>query len=584
MPKMGGDQDALSGHIQDRTADSSEISNTHLTSTQRGNMPEARVYQNTLSGEKQSNTADMSERTEFPTSSEDQVLTHNLQKAHAVLGYGDEDKVTQKKSPKSNREKKSLRNFFHRKGSKEPTTPPSSPSSSSSKTTGARIISAPTLIDASPNAKAQMNAARSLVFNPVGSPSSSGKTTGGRIISAPTLIDASPNAKAQLNSARSLVDNPVGNPVGAKNVVNYSRPITLRSSSDASNLSPVARGRSEPTFHDSNVFLGQSTSSKGLTDKSQNTTADSNTTIANASALNADQAADQHDAEEHGDGSDRDSFNPSDYSGDENSVQQAVGVPIVFRGKAKLVDIRPQRRNQPATPTHRPGLGTGIASGTLGLTDQEAEALGAQDADRYLANAMTTHDRPTNTTANDPFIDPAYRSLLAKPANEIAAKEMARLKAVREHRSMGGGLMERMNALLAKNDAKPEGESTGVAVVGPRTNKKETKKGKEPAEGREEVVSRVQADVERGLREERKIHEAIKAKMEGKAAALGGVYGAGIPRIDYGPPSLSTALGGNAPTDEERAHARALTARLAAGRRLQDTGDNTTARGQFEGC
>ncbi len=242
-------------------------------------------------------------------------------------------------------------------------------------------------------------------------------------------------------------------------------------------------------------------------------------------------------------------------------------------------------------------MGSVIAPGATQLTDHDAEVLGAQDADRYIAHAMASRARHAATNTDDPFIDPAFQNLLAKPANEIAAKEMARIKAAREAANMDGGLMERMNALLAKSDTKPGVQNVGETITGPRTNtgesllskmralKKKSKKGKEQ-DSEEEVVRKVEAEKERGLREEREIHAKIKAQLAAKDAANGGVRGAGIPRIDYGSPNLHTALGGCGPTDEERAHANALANRLAAGLtggRVQNKQDNTTARGQFEG-
>lgn len=325
----------------------------------------------------------------------------------------------------------------------------------------------------------------------------------------------------------------------------------------------------------------------------------------NASAVRGHQAADERGdipetsaTEKNPDASDSDSFNPSDYSGDENSVQQAVAMPIIFRGKAKLVDVRPPRGTNTAASGNRSGVGLAIAPGTAQITDHDAEALGAQDADRYCRNAMTSQTRPTTITTDDPFIDPAYQKLLAKPANEIAAKEMARIKAAREAENMGGGLMDRMNALLARSNAKPAVKSTGDATTGPRTTTSESllskmralakkpKKGKEQEDSEEEVVRKVKAEKERGLREEKEINAMIKAKLATKDAANGGVRGAGIPRIDYGPPNPRTALGGSGPTDEERAHARTLADRRAAGLatgHIPNHKDNTTARGQFEG-
>ena len=324
-----------------------------------------------------------------------------------------------------------------------------------------------------------------------------------------------------------------------------------------------------------------------------------------ASAVRGNQGAVKHGAipetlatEKNPDASDSDSFNPSDYSGDENSVHQAVSMPIVYRGRAKLVDVRPPRGINAAAPRYRPGVPIAQAPVTASLSDDDdAEMLGAQDAERYYNNAMPAETSPTADT-DDPFIDPAYRKLLAKPANDISAKEMARLKDARKAGNMGGGLTEKMTALLPKNDAKPMVENTGDATTGTRSNTggslmskmrvfgKKSKKGKEQEDSEEEVVSKVETAQELGLRQEKEIHERIKASLAAKDAANGGVRGAGFPRIDYGPPSLRTALGGSSPTDEDRAHARTLETRRAAGPnpgRAQNDGDNTTARGQFEG-
>ncbi|CAF9942256.1 MAG: hypothetical protein ALECFALPRED_009636 [Alectoria fallacina] len=569
MPKTEENQDAHYDHDQDHAAENSHNSDTCLTPTHRGNMPQSRGNQKAFSEGEQSNTAEIDRSSETPTSSEDHVLKHKTSgfpKADAVLGYGEEDKFTPEKSmtnlvtsPKASHEKKSLRSLFHRKASKESST----------------------------------------------TPSSSGKIAGRMTISAPTLVDASPNAKVLLSTAASLVD---ASP-DAKNVVNYSRPIAPHSSSDVSNGSPVVRGRSSSALHSSDPFSGPSTSPEGLTAKSGIIPVGLNTSSIHdhrdASAIRGNEAADEHDAvpktlatEKDPDSSDRDSFNPSDYSGDENSVQQAVAVPIIYSGKAKLVNVRPPRGTNAASSGNQSGTGIAVAPGTSNLTNYDAEALGAQDADRYYANAMISQTRPTTTNKDDPFIDPPFQNLLAKPANEIAAKEMARIKAAREAGNMGGGLMDRMSALLAKSDAKLGVGSTRNITAGPRTNTgdsllskmralgKKPKKGKEQEESEEEVVRKVEADKKRGLREEREINAIIKAKLAAKDAANGGVRGAGIPRIDYGPPSLRTALGGCGLTDEERAHASALANRRTAGPtggRVQNNDDNSTPRGQFEG-
>lgn len=322
-----------------------------------------------------------------------------------------------------------------------------------------------------------------------------------------------------------------------------------------------------------------------------------------ASAVRGNQAAEEHGAiakatEKNLDDSDSDPFNPSDYSGDENSVRQAVALPIVFRGKGKLVNVRPPHGTNTAAPGNGSGVRIATARATAPLTDHDAMILGAQDADRYYANAMNSQTRRTTTNTDHPSIDPAYRKLLAEPANEIAAKEMARIKAAREAEKMGGSLMEGMNALRAESDVKPGAENTGYTPIDPRTDTgeslrskmralKKSKQGREQEDSEEEVVRTVEAEKEKALCEEKKIHAIIKAKLAAKDAANEGVRGAGIPRIDYGEPSLRTALGACKPTDEERAHATALENRRAAsltqGRVQKKDGDNTTARGQFEG-
>ena len=241
---------------------------------------------------------------------------------------------------------------------------------------------------------------------------------------------------------------------------------------------------------------------------------------------------------------------------------------VVFSGKAKLVDIRPPRKTTTAAAAPRSDIGNANASLTTKLTDREAEALGAQDAERYYRNGLNAQTRSTTATSEDPIIDPPFQNLLAKPANEIAAREMARLKAARKAEKTGDGLIESMNALRAKSDAKPEAEKAGDMPTGFRTYdreslmskmralKKKAKKEGEQEESGEEMTRKVQADV------------------------------GGNPCIDYGPPDFHTALGGNRPTEAERAHARALTARGAAGQtggRVQNNEDHTTARAQYEG-
>ena len=182
------------------------------------------------------------------------------------------------------------------------------------------------------------------------------------------------------------------------------------------------------------------------------------------------------------------------------------------------------------------------------MTDQEAMALGAQDAERYIANAMTSQMRPLATNADDPFVGPAFQNLLTVPGNEISARGMARLQAAR-----GENFLSRMRGRGTKS-----------------------KKGKEREDSEEEVVHQAEADKERAFREEKAINEMIKGKLAAKDAANGSVRGAGMPRIDYGPPTQRTALGGSGPTDEERAHAVALGNR-------RNKGDNSTAREQLEG-
>lgn len=238
MSKTGEDHDALYSHDQGHAVESGENSEIYQTPTHRGKMPEARRNPNAFSPEDQGNAADIDESIETPTSSEDQVLnrkTTGSRKADAVLGYGDEDRFTPKgttnlvTSPKVSHEKKSARKLFYRKGSKESITPPSS----------------------------------------------SGKTAGRMQISAPTFVDASPDAKILLSSASSLVD---ASP-DAKNVVNYSRPIAHHSSSDVFNGSPVVRGRSSSALYGSNPFSGPSTSLEGFTGNSGNIPIDLGTSM-----------------------------------------------------------------------------------------------------------------------------------------------------------------------------------------------------------------------------------------------------------------------------------------------------------------
>ena len=115
-----------------------------------------------------------------------------------------------------------------------------------------------------------------------------------------------------------------------------------------------------------------------------------------------------------------------------------------------------------------------------------------------------------------------------------------------------------------------------------RRFKQKPKKAGEQEDSQEEVIRQVEAAKESGLREEREISARTKAKLDQKDAANGGVRGVAMPRIDYGAPSLGTVLGASGPTEEERAQARALATRAAAGR-VKKTDDKTTARGHFEG-
>lgn len=587
MSMTGENQSSPHGPDHEHTMKNSQNSDTYLTPTHLGKMSEAGGNQDASSGEDQGNRADIDQSNETPTSSDNSALkrkTSGFPKADAVLGYGEEGEIVPKKSminlvtsPKAIREKKPLRKLFHSKGSRESTTPPLS----------------------------------------------SRKTAGRMTISAPTLVGASPDAKVLLDSASSLTD---ASPE-AKNVVNYSRPIVHHSSSDVSTGSPAVSGRSSSALYSSKQFPGPDTSTGGLTEKSGRIPVGVNTSSvseaidlqmlsaddvqihgrSNASATHRYRGADEHGAipetlatDTNPNASDSDSFNASDYSGDENSVQQAVAIPIIFSGRAKLVNVRSPNGANSAASGKGSGVGSATARNTTQLTDEEAMALGAQDADRYYANALTSHTCHATTNTDDPFVGPALQNMLAKPANDIAAEEMEKIKAARKARNMGtgSGLVERMNALLAKSDSKPRVENTGYTTADPRTNDSETllskmrtlgkkpKKGKEPEDSEEEVFHKVEAEKERGLREEKEIHARIKAKLAAKDAVNGGVRGAGIPRIDYGPPNLSTALGGCGPTDEERANTGALENRHAAGMtggRVQNNGDNTTARGLFEG-
>ena len=114
-----------------------------------------------------------------------------------------------------------------------------------------------------------------------------------------------------------------------------------------------------------------------------------------------------------------------------------MAVPITFSGKAKLVNIRPPHGSGTAAPSIQSTIGNALTSSTIQLTDHDAEVLGAQDAARYYNNGMRPQTRLGEVNTEDPFIDPPFRPLLAKPANVIAAREMARIQAER----VGGGMM-----------------------------------------------------------------------------------------------------------------------------------------------
>ena len=338
MLKTWANQDALYGHDQDHVAENSYNSNTYTNPTHRGKMTEAHGNQNAFSsedqgnayttptdsgkmtkahgnqsafsGEDQGNTAENDESSEASLNLDFPVWknkTSGLSKMYAKEDHGEEDTTTATKSmtnavtsPKASNKKKSLRNLFSRKSSKESTS----------------------------------------------SPSSSGKTAGRRVISAPTLVNASSNAKALLDSASPLINTPSN----ARNVVNYSRPTAPQSSSNVSSGSPVGRGRSGSGMRGPSPSSGPSTSPE----------------------------------------EDSESFNPFNHSGDEDSVQRAVAVPIVASGRAKLVQARPPRTINTPASDNQSGMGIAVTSGTPRMTDEEAMALGAQDADRYIANARTT--------------------------------------------------------------------------------------------------------------------------------------------------------------------------------------------------
>ena len=199
-----------------------------------------------------------------------------------------------------------------------------------------------------------------------------------------------------------------------------------QSSSNVSSGSPVGRGRSSSGSRGPSTFAGPSASPEG----------------------------------------DGKSFNPSDYSGEENNIHQAVAVPFVASGRAERVQVRPSRMINTVASANESDVGTTVASGKSQMTDQEAEALGAQDADRYIANAQIG-SAAANTY--DPFVDAAFQSLIAKPANEMSAGEMARIKEARETGDMGGGVVDWMNALHAKSDAEPGEGNTEGATSNTRT-------------------------------------------------------------------------------------------------------------------
>ena len=191
---------------------------TYLTPSQRGEMSQAGSNEHAISGKTQGNAARMIQTKANPIGSEDQGPKPNS-KARTVLGYVEDDESNAEKSttdllpsPKAAHEKKPFRRLFRRKGTKEPTTP-----------------------------------------------SSSGKPSGRRVISAPTLIDASPNAKKLLNSASLLIDDSP-----TKRVVNYSRPIARHTSSDASSGSPVMLRGPITALHGSIPSAGPGTVPEGL--------------------------------------------------------------------------------------------------------------------------------------------------------------------------------------------------------------------------------------------------------------------------------------------------------------------------------
>ena len=196
--------------------------NTYLTPDQRGKMHEKGINEHVSSGVEQGHTVETDNSNATSPGFDDQAPKAKT-KARAVLGYMDDDDETNAKKSVTNtttsamviHEKKSFRKLFQRKGTKDPRTPPSA-----------------------------------------------GNTAGRRTISAPTLIDASLNAKELLNSASSIVNTSPS----IKHVVNYSRPIMRHSSSDVSSGSPVMRSGSPTPLHASNSFTGPGTIPERLTD------------------------------------------------------------------------------------------------------------------------------------------------------------------------------------------------------------------------------------------------------------------------------------------------------------------------------
>ena len=573
MSRTDQNQNMLREQITDDVAYHNESSIYYRTSIEHSKMLGAHGNRNNVSGEDQSNPAEISESAEASTSSKDLVSkpkSRSSQKSHTILDHRDEDMIIPEKitaqrvpSPDICHAKKLLSNFFHRERSKETTA----------------------------------------------MPSFSAKSASLGMISAPTLIDASPNAKAILGSTPFLDDDPLR----VNDAVNYSRLIATQSSNARSNASPKRRDVSDPILYSSSESSNSHKGSNRGTDNSGRMPAGPNTSSVShslilllpntdrvqihdhfdVSVVLGDQTTDEHNTEKRAAASDDDSFYPSDYSGKEKSVKKAARMPIAFSGRAKMVDVRRLLKVNTPASSNRSGGDTASVSSPIRLTDREAEALGAQDADRYLSNAMTSQKHPTDTYVSDPFISLPYQNLLAKPANEIAAKEMARIKDAREARNKSGGLIEKFGALRVKNDPKPEVETTGVAIPISHTKtgddlltKMRTLK-KRRKENKREIERKVKADIKRGLREESEIHTRIKVKLAAKAAASGDVHGTGIPRIDYGPPSRSTALRGGNQANEERNHARALAARRAASSvrdGIHGSRDTTTARGHLEGC